>query len=98
MAIEAMKNAWSDSAVQEMIEARLKARLDDANRIKRAWRSGKAEGVEEGRAEGVEEGRAEGVEEGVKKGMRVAAEKMLAEGIDRKTVARALGIGENDLP
>jgi len=78
MAIEAMKNAWADSAVQEMIEARLKARLDEFSRNKKAWRNGLAEGME--------------------KGMLLAAGKMLEQGIDRTTVARILGISEDNLP
>ena len=90
MAIDAMKNAWADNHVQEMIEARLKARLDESSRIKGAWRNGKAEGLEEGLEKGLEEGRSEG--------LRVAAGRMLQEGMDRKTVARVLGTREEDLP
>ena len=85
MAIDAMKNAWADNAIQERIEARLKARLDENSRNKRAWRNGKSEGLEEG------------LEIGLEKGLRVAAGKMLEEGMDRKTVARVLGIREEDL-
>ena len=102
MAIGAMKDAWADSAVQEMIEARLKARLDEFSRIKGAWRKGvaegKADGLAEGKADGLAEGKADGLVEGRAEGIRVAAGKMLEDGIDRATVARILGVSQEELP
>ena len=53
--------------------------------------------VEDGRAEGLAEGRAEGRAEGEKKAKTDMARKMLAAGMDKRTIAEFTGLSEEDI-
>lgn len=58
---------------------------------------GLAEGLAEGRAEGRAEGLAEGRAEGEKKAKTDMARKMLASGMDKRTIAEFTGLSEKDI-
>ncbi len=97
MAIAELQKVNADREMRQLIEAREKARHDEATRFAEAELRGKvlglAEGIEKGRKEGIEKGRAEGLEkgraEGLEKGRAEGIEKGRAEGIEK---GRAEGI------
>ena len=71
--------------------------IEYERRAVKAREEGREEGIEIGEKRGVEIGREEGIEIGEKKGLIEAAKKLIASGMDTKTVCEMLGISESDL-
>jgi predicted transposase/invertase (TIGR01784 family) len=91
MALEELRKVNADREMRQLIEAREKARHDEATRFAEAELRGKvlglAEGIEKGRREGIEKGRQEGIErgrqEGIERGRQEGIERGRQEGIER---------------
>ena len=82
-------------------EDSLKAYRDIKNCMDSAEEKGFTKGLEEGRAKGLEEGRAKGLEEGRAegraKGRAEIAKTMIANGFDKKTIAKMTGLSITEI-
>ena len=98
MAIDRLRSAWANDEFREWRESREKARMDEKNRLEYARRQGVSEDLELGKQKGLELGRQQGLELGKQQGLLEAAKRMLAEGVDRESACRILGLAPTDLP
>lgn len=71
--------------------------IDDVRIQQEAIDSSRAEGIAEGFSRGLAKGREEGIEEGISKGIMDTARRLLDMGMDTDTIARATGLGEEEI-
>ncbi len=83
MAIAELQKVNSDREMRQLIEAREKARHDEATRFADAELRGRVLGLAEGIEKGLKEGVKKGLQEGIEKGLKEGIEKGLQEGIEK---------------
>jgi predicted transposase/invertase (TIGR01784 family) len=83
-AMDTLEFLSQDAAARMAYNARMKALSDEKSRIEGA--------LEEGIAKGIEKGIAKGIEKGIEKCKTETAIKLLALGVDIRTIAEATGL------